>query len=62
MIGFRKGAAVCAAVIAVTCAMPAQLVGSPLPPARLHDWANTRAKTLAEFRGRTLLLEFFMYW
>ena len=44
-----------------TAALPAQ-VGKPLPEAKLTDFAQTRAKSLKDFKGRLLLVEFFAYW
>jgi len=37
-------------------------VGSPLPPAELDGFALTEARSLDDFVGRTLLIEFFAYW
>lgn len=42
-------------------AIPAQ-VGKPLPKSKLTDFAQTRAKSLEDFKGRLLLVEFFAYW
>lgn len=42
-------------------ALPAQ-VGKPLPKAKLVDFAQTRATSLQDFKGRLLLVEFFAYW
>ena len=42
-------------------ALPAQ-AGKPLPKAQLTDFAQTRAKSLDDFKGRLLLVEFFAYW
>lgn len=42
-------------------ALPAQ-VGDPLPAAQLTGFSNTKAKSLKDFKGRLLLIEFFAYW
>lgn len=41
---------------------PAQLVGSPLPSTSLTGFTGTKAKSLDEFAGRCVLIEFFSYW
>jgi len=40
----------------------AQDVGSYVPAFELEDFASTEAKSLDDFLGRTLLIEFFAYW
>ena len=40
----------------------AQDVGSYLPALTLEDFAQTGAKSMDDFVGRTLLIEFFAYW
>ena len=41
---------------------PAQVMGSLLPPDALQGLSNTGAKSLADYEGRCLLIEFFAYW
>jgi hypothetical protein len=37
-------------------------VGSPLPETELEGFALTEAKSIDDYVGRTILLEFFAYW
>ncbi|MFQ5503716.1 MAG: hypothetical protein ACE5F1_02835 [Planctomycetota bacterium] len=37
-------------------------VGASLPSVELEGFANTKARSLADFAGRTVLIEFFAYW
>ena len=37
-------------------------VGRPLPEHGLEDFGQTKAKSLDDFVGRTLIIEFFAYW
>ncbi len=48
-------------VLLLSAAVSAQSVGKMLPNADITGLSNTKAKTLSEFAGRTLLLEFFAY-
>jgi hypothetical protein len=36
--------------------------GGTLPPANLEDFGQTKAKSLDDFAGRAVLMEFFAYW
>lgn len=36
--------------------------GDTLPPMELQDLAQTGAKSVGDFAGRALLVEFFAYW
>ena len=40
----------------------ADAVGRQLPDAKLEGFAQTKAKTLDDFFGRTVLIEAFAYW
>jgi hypothetical protein len=40
----------------------AQGIGSPLPSIELQGFAQTGARSLADFHGRALLIEFFAFW
>ena len=37
-------------------------IGGPLPPAEIDGFAQTPAKSLDDFLGRVVLVEFFAYW
>jgi hypothetical protein len=43
-------------------AMPAAQVGEPLPDVKLADFTGTKARSLDDFSGRLLLLEYFAFW
>ena len=51
---------VLAAVPALTPSF--DVVGKSLPPAPIADLAQTKAKSLDDYAGRALLVEFFAYW
>ncbi len=40
----------------------AQALGSTLPPIELEGFAQTGARSLDDFYGRALLIEFFAFW
>jgi hypothetical protein len=42
-------------------ALSAQSVGKVLPASELSDLTNTKAKSLSDYSGRAMLLEFFAY-
>ena len=50
------------ALLGLTATAVSAQVGEPLPAAELTDFTNTRAKSLKDFKGRLLLIEFFAYW
>ncbi|HYC78329.1 MAG TPA: hypothetical protein VEI02_11950 [Planctomycetota bacterium] len=47
---------------AAAAVAPAQIVGGPLPAAKLAEFRNTTATSLDAYAGRLIVLEFFMYW
>ena len=49
------------AALILSGAVSAQSVGKMLPASGLSDLANTKARGMSEYVGRTLLLEFFAY-
>ncbi len=55
------------ALAALACALlslssSAQGIGSKLPEVELEDFSQTKAKSLEDFTGRAVLIEFFAYW
>ena len=51
-----------AATLALTAwTAPAQ-IGQPLPEVEVTGFTGTEAKSLDDFAGRLLLIEFFAYW
>jgi hypothetical protein len=50
------------AALALSGTATAGNVGSPLPESELEGFALTEAKSIDDYVGRTLLLEFFAYW
>jgi hypothetical protein len=42
--------------------LPSNGVGDPLPPATLEEFTKTSAKSLDDYVGRALFIEFFAYW
>lgn len=51
-----------AAMLAALSVPASAQVGQPLPQVPLADFGGTAATSLADFKGRALLLEFFAYW
>jgi hypothetical protein len=49
------------ATLLLCSAATAQSVGKMLPASELADLTNTKARTLSEYAGRAILLEFFSY-
>lgn len=41
---------------------PVDAVGKSLPTEMVTDLAQTKAKSLSDYAGRTILVEFFAYW
>ena len=54
--------AVLLCVLWLAAASFGQRVGGALPEGAISDLTNTEAKSLADFRGRLLLIEYFAYW
>ncbi len=51
------------APLVLAAAASAQDVGTTLPGSfELSDFTQTGARSLADYRGRAVLLEFFAYW
>jgi hypothetical protein len=52
------------AVMLAASALPcsAGVVGKTLPAVTLEGYAQTPAKSLDDFQGRAVLIEFFAYW
>ncbi len=49
------------AFVSCRCIQSFGQVGQPLPEAKVEDFGSTEAKTMEDFTGRLLLLEFFAY-
>lgn len=56
------GAGALAVAVSVSIAGPAPEETSPLPPATLVDFAQSKAASLEDYFGQAVLLEFFAYW
>jgi hypothetical protein len=53
------------ALACAALALPARAgsnVGASLPAAEISDFAQTKAKSIDDFAGRALLVEFFAFW
>lgn len=54
-----------AAALGMAAALPPAppgAVGKPLPVVELEGFSQTKAQSLDDFFGRTVLIEFFAYW
>jgi hypothetical protein len=50
------------ALAALALFVPSARAGGQLPQVELTDFGQTKAKSLDDFAGRTILIEFFAYW
>lgn len=50
------------AALLLALTAPAALAGRQLTEIELADFAQTKAKSFADYSGRTVLLEFFAFW
>jgi hypothetical protein len=52
------------ALVLAAVAVPASPAhaGGTLPPSTLEDFGQTKAKSLDDFSGRAVLMEFFAFW
>lgn len=50
------------AALALAPAARAIPVGAPLPKGDLADFSQTKARSLADYKGRLILMEAFAYW
>jgi len=49
-------------VAALTLSLPCARAGGQLPQVELTDFGQTKAKSIDDFSGRAVLIEFFAYW
>ncbi|QDU65076.1 hypothetical protein [Engelhardtia mirabilis] len=58
------GVGAASVAVSLSLAGPAPVIdeATPLPPAHLVDFAQSKASSLEEYFGQAVLLEFFAYW